>query len=265
MIDVKKKIEDDRLVKVSMMKRVIKPTRPHKHDGYHELILLSKGSGTHTIDDQIFEVRPALGFYLKPGQVHCWDFSQVPEGFVILFKENCMDSYSATLSRLFMVPGTFDHKEDPSLFLQVEQFYKAYASHQQQEVLDAHLNLILLKMLNLEHHTVMADPSSATDFYRFKTLVNENYLDLRNVSAYADLMNLSVHRLNAICQRNVQTTALSIIKERVLIEAKNLVTHTSLSVSEIAYRLNFSDPSNFVKFFKSLTMLTPLQYRSELV
>ncbi|MCG8387131.1 MAG: helix-turn-helix transcriptional regulator [Cytophagales bacterium] len=264
MINVKKKMEDDRLVKASMMKRVIKPTQPHKHDGYHELIFLSRGSGTHTIDDHVFEVRPTVGFYLKPGQVHCWDFSQVPEGFVILFKEQFMDSYSSTLSRLFMVPGIFDHQEDPSLLLQVEEFYKAYKSHQQQEVLDAHLNLILLKMLNLKNHALTADSSSATVFYQFKTLVNENYLDLRNVSAYADLMNLSIHRLNAICQKNVQTSALSIIKERVLIEAKNLVTHTSLSISEIAYRLNFSDPSNFVKFFKSLTTLTPLQYRSEL-
>ena len=54
-----------------------------KHAGYHELIFLSKGLGKHIIDDQTFEVNPFIGFYLKPGQVHCWDFSPIPEGFVI--------------------------------------------------------------------------------------------------------------------------------------------------------------------------------------
>lgn len=53
-----------------------------------------------------------------------------------------------------------------------------------------------------------------------------------------------------------------IIKERILMEAKNHLTHTSMTISEIAYQLNFSDNSNFVKFFKSLTGLTPSQYRA---
>ena len=73
----KKKIADDVLLKVSRMKPVIKPTKPHKHAGYHELIILSKGLGYHTINDQNYEVKPMMGFYLKPGQVHCWNFTQI--------------------------------------------------------------------------------------------------------------------------------------------------------------------------------------------
>ena len=91
-IKVKKKIEDELLIKVSRMKPVIKPTKPHKHDGYHELIFLNNGSGSHKIDDDIFEVLPPVGFFLRNGQVHCWDFCQIPEGFVILFKEQAMSS-----------------------------------------------------------------------------------------------------------------------------------------------------------------------------
>ncbi|UZR98230.1 hypothetical protein [Chondrinema litorale] len=87
------------------MKPVIKPTKPHKHDGYHELIFLNKGSGVHHIDDDIFEVVPPVGFFLRNGQVHCWDFCQIPEGFVILFKEQAMSSYSVTLNQLLNYPS----------------------------------------------------------------------------------------------------------------------------------------------------------------
>ena len=60
------------------------------------------------------------------------------------------------------------------------------------------------------------------------------------------------------------TSAFDIIRERLLLEAKNLITYTSLSIAEVAYQLKFNDPSNFVKFFKSLTTLTPLEYRERL-
>jgi len=77
-------------------------------------------------------------------------------------------------------------------------------------------------------------------------------------------MNLTTKRLNAICQSTMQSSASEIIKERMLMEAKNLITHTSMTVSEIAFHLNFSDVSNFVKFFKSITAITPLEYRAKL-
>ena len=264
MIDFKKKIEDDRLVKVSRMKPVIKPTRPHKHDGYHELIFLSKGSGIHSIDNNHFDVRPSTGFYLKPGQVHCWDFSQIPEGYVILFREEVMSGYDTTLNNLFRMSEKFDLPENVDLFILLEQFYNGFKSGENQEILKAYLNLTLLRTLEFAERKVVVEPTTVAEFYKFKTMVNEHFLKHRQVSDYAGLMNISVHRLNAVCKEAAHTSAINIIKERVLIEAKNMMSHTNLNVSEIAYGLNFSDASNFIKFFKSLTSLTPLQYRSGL-
>ncbi len=251
-------------VKVSRMKPVIKPTTPHKHAGYHELIFLSKGSGMHSIDDNHFDVKPFIGFYLKPGQVHCWDFSQIPEGFVILFREEVMSAFGNTLNHLFGMAEKFDLPENTGLFGLLEQFYREYKAGSSPEVLGAYLNLTLLKTLELADTPMEIEPSIVAEFYRFKTLVNEHFQDLRQITDYADLMNVSTHRLNTICKSAAHTSAINIIRERILMEAKNMLTHTGLNVSEIAYRLNFSDTSNFIKFFKSLTSLTPLQYRSEL-
>ena len=261
-ITLKKKIQDDMLIKVSRMKPVIKPTKPHKHAGYYELIFLSKGAGTHTIDDQKFDVKPYTGFYLKPGQVHCWDFSQIPEGFVVLFKEAVMATYTETMNNLFSMSVKFDLPEQTALFTLLEQFYHDFKSWHESKVLQAYLNLTLLKTLELADKSTPVEPSVIADFYAFKKLVNDQFIELRQASQYAEQMNLSVKRLNAICKSAAQSSAIDIIKERILIEAKNLITHTTLTVSEIAYRLNFSDASNFVKFFKSLTTLTPMEYRS---
>jgi AraC family transcriptional activator of pobA len=45
-------------------------------------------------------------------------------------------------------------------------------------------------------------------------------------------------------------------------EAKALLRQTSLSVSEIAFKIGKEDPSDFARFFKSKSGLTPSQYRS---
>jgi AraC-like DNA-binding protein len=261
---IKNKIEDNLLLKVSRMKPVIKPTKPHKHAGYHELIFLSKGLGNHTIDDGNYEVKPNMGFYLKPGQVHCWNFTQIPEGFVIIFKEEFLSNHTDTLNNLYRMPAKFDitasHELDPLL----EQFYTNFKSNGDSKILQAYLNLILLKALALANHEPKIKPSLNADFYAFKSLVNDHFLEKRKVSQYAELMRMSVKRLNNISQSVMQTSAFDIIRERLLLEAKNLITHSSLSITEVAYQLKFNDPSNFVKFFKSLTTLTPLEYREKL-
>jgi AraC family transcriptional activator of pobA len=48
----------------------------------------------------------------------------------------------------------------------------------------------------------------------------------------------------------------------VLMEAKALLRQTSLSISEIAFKIGKEDPSDFARFFKSKAGLTPSQYRA---
>ncbi len=251
-------------LKVSKMKPVIKPSVPHKHDGYHELIYLSKGSGIHNIDDTDYEVLSPTGFFLKNGQVHCWDFSFIPEGYVILFKEQVLASYPTTLSMMFNLPINFNISEHPDLFLLLNQFYKEFKSGTAStHILSAYLNLILLKTLASKTTTTEYSSSLITDYYHFKSLLDENFLKLKQVKDYSNLMNTSTYKLNEICLKIARKPAISIIKERIVVEAKNLISFTSLNIAEIAYKLNFSDPSNFVKFFKTQTNLTPLEYRSK--
>ena len=212
----------------------------------------------------MFEVIPPVGFFLRNGQVHCWDFCQIPEGFVILFKEQAMSSYSVTLNQLFKLPIKFDINENPALFVLLDQFHNEFKNGTNYSTLTAYLNLVMLKTMELSTTQKNHNPSLLSDFHKFKSLLNENFVELRQVGEYANLMNISTYRLNTVCASAVRKPAMAIIKERVLVEAKNMVAHTSLNVSEIAYNLNFSDTSNFIKFFKSQTSLTPIEYRAKM-
>jgi AraC-like DNA-binding protein len=64
--------------------------------------------------------------------------------------------------------------------------------------------------------------------------------------------------------RHVGSSASELIHERIELEAKRLLVHSVLTVSEIAYQLQFRDPSYFVRFFKRRTNITPGDYRARL-
>lgn len=264
-IGSKNKIEKGLILKVSKMKPVIKPTKPHRHDGYHELIYLSKGSGKHTVGDVVHEVQPPMGFYLNLGQVHCWDFSKIPEGYVILFREEALSSYPKALAHLFSLKETFKLPErDLSLIHLAEVFYNDFKNNGSLDLLAAHLNTLIYKTLQLPLQRQNIHPNVLDEFGRFKKLVQENFLTMKTAEAYAKAMNISIRKLNQLCQTATGENAIEVIRERMLIESKNLLSHTGYPVAEVAYQLNFSDASNFIKFFKSQTTLTPSEYRAKL-
>ena len=262
MINSKSKLNADRLIKVSRMKEIIKPTRPHKHEGYHELVLLSQGAGYHTIDDQVYEVVPPLFHILKPGQVHCWNFSQIPKGFVLMVREDFFRSFLGLKEKLYELPIEIK-LSDPAPYLTLyEQCLAEYQlSPQRLDTLEAYLNLIIVKLHHQSREQPVLTPPMRYTFYQFKKLVDQKFADCKQVNQYASELNLSPTKLNQVCKRSVGKNAQSIIKERVVLEAKNLLYHTDQTVAEVAYALQFNDASNFVKFFKAQTRLTPQQYR----
>lgn len=81
---------------------------------------------------------------------------------------------------------------------------------------------------------------------------------------YAALLHVMERRLSEATKRCTGQTASEIIHERVLLEAKRLLVHSQLSISEVAYRLSIDDPAYFSRFFKKHTGKTPGEYKRRL-
>ncbi len=98
---------------------------------------------------------------------------------------------------------------------------------------------------------------------RYKKLVAQYFITKRQVVDYANLLSVTPNHLNKIIKEQTGKTASDFINEMLLMEAKALLKHTELSISEIAYQLDFTDPSHFNKFFKKGTEFTPMNYRNQ--
>ena len=261
MITTKSKIDAAELFKISVMKPVVKPTIPHKHSGYHEIILLSRGAGFHIIDGQKIDVVSPVCFCLSPGQVHCWDFTNIPNGYVIMFREELFYS-TDIIQKLLLLPQVVKIKSHDFIFDLAAELLKDYSDNKlTPDILDSSLCFLIAKLLQASQVKFLNHSSKNKALLDYKKQIEGSFKVTRDVKVYADRLHITPARLNETCNEILGKTAYDLLKERVFLEAKILLTHTNKSVKEIAYDLNFTDPSYFVKYFKSQSNLTPKKYR----
>jgi AraC-like DNA-binding protein len=259
-IPVKDKLAANQVLKISLMKEVIKPTRPHRHAGYHELIILQQGAGFHEVDGQEFEINPPTAYYLRPGQTHCWNFSSIPKGYVLLFKEELLSKQDVSL--LFDFPAEIPLNADHALFELFTLFFADFRNKKlDHDTSKAYLQLLFAK---IKPFTKTAKPkldSASHLVQEFKRLINQHGLAQKQLLFYTDQLNVTTAVLNAACKKAISKTPALLINERILLEGKLLLSATAKPIGEIAIDLGFADTSHFVKFFKQNTSLTPGLYR----
>lgn len=96
---------------------------------------------------------------------------------------------------------------------------------------------------------------------QFKSKLANYIYEKHSVAEYADMLAVSPNHLNKCVKAATGKSAQELLSETVILEAKVLLKQSSLSVNEIAWKIGKEDPSDFIRFFKSKTGLTPTEYR----
>jgi AraC family transcriptional activator of pobA len=269
-LHIKDKSGNSGFLKASAFRKNIRKTEPHKHNSYLEMVYLSAGTGYHTIDNQRYEVRAPVLFFIRQDQVHHWDLEErtEPKGFVLILK------------RIF-----FEKSLDGELKELMEKISQLSCSYlEDARVINQLLGLIvqetepegggsfsfvegMLKALFIKIHEA-ARP--ATDWRRPRKELYRSFTELlqherplrNNVAHYAERLNTTPQNLNAICRKAADQTAAKVLADYLIGEAKRLLAYTDNTVAEISFTLSFKDPSHFVKYFKRHTAHTPKGFRA---
>lgn len=99
---------------------------------------------------------------------------------------------------------------------------------------------------------------------RFVAMVFEASDRRASIGDYAERLGVSAGTLYRAVKRSTGKTPLAWIDEAVVSEAKALLSHTDLSVNEIAARVGILDPSYFSRFFRKQVGLTPIDFREKM-
>ncbi len=96
----------------------------------------------------------------------------------------------------------------------------------------------------------------------FRDEIDRRFSEWHQVTHYADRLGYSPRTLNRLARAHTGRSAKQLIDERVVLEAKRLLSHGDAPVAEIAEQLGFDDPSNFSAYFRGRAGLTPGAFRS---
>ncbi len=268
-IEIKNKLEAGVSFKISRFKEQIKKTNPHKHDDYYELIFLGEGEGFHCVESEKYMIAPPESYSLKPGQLHYWQFTSIPKGFVILFKETELDVLNETdlqefcrqLSGILRI--RFKPEQYPGILLEeILSEYNKNLSYSR-SIIHGLFRALLGRLLQTAEELPPKTGIPLSVYERFRQLLIKECPGLRKVSEFASLLNTTPQNLNAVCRKKTGNSAGEIISDRLLLEAKRYILHTDNTINEIAEILSFPDTSNFVKFFRKAEGLTPVQFREK--
>lgn len=109
------------------------------------------------------------------------------------------------------------------------------------------------------NHHILERFEEALSFYFDSSQVGEN--GLPTVTAIAEKLNVSPNYLGSLLRLYTKQNTQQHIQNRLIEYAKERLSATSLSISEIAYELGFEHPQSFSKLFKTKTQQSPLEFR----
>ncbi|WP_434036303.1 helix-turn-helix domain-containing protein [Formosa sp. 4Alg 33] len=253
------------------------PELPHQLKFYN-LIFFTEGSGRHFIDFSWFPVQQNSLVYLTKEQVNAFEFSETLKGFCIIFTEayfvDCFSNLSKDfVFRLFnpqlfspisQIPKTSDFID---YFNLLQKEYNTSGSFNQKNIINALFTILISKAEDIKQHQTfhIKDASKISLFHKFTSLIELNLSKSRNASFYAEALAISYKHLNAVCRELVNKTAKHVIDDYIILQAKRNLINSSMKSSELAYRLGFEDPTNFTKYFKKNTGLTPKKFINSLI
>lgn len=248
---------------------------PHLHRQFEQLIICERGAGTFLLDEgnHTFEA-PAI--LIVPSLVaHGLSFDDSSERWVVsvaktYFQEITMRApdISEVFSRGACIRFAAHDREYLELQhalekLEWEQKRSARCREVVTEALLIDLLVGVLRKIQDDRARDSAEHASDEVVHgNFSKMLEEHHTENWSLQKFADALSVSVPRLRAACRNTVGESPIRVINSRILLEAKRYLTHTPLSVAEIAHRLGFEDASYFSRFFKSRCGQTPTLYKA---
>lgn len=249
--------------------------RPHSHN-FYLCVLFTKGTGTHEIDFNSYTIEPGMVFFLKPGQTHFWKFDTQPEGYIFFHSQEFYE-----LKYLDHTLGSFPFyysNQNPPFLKESEEklvdisihFTELFKEYRENNMLREAkitnlINCIYIELTRVYTADVTIEKLGSTSYAQIleqlETLINIHFYSQKLPKFYASQLNITTKHLNRVVQKTINKTTSQLISERILLEAKRLIVHSSDNLAGIANTLEFSDYAYFSKFFKSKIGMTPMEFR----
>ncbi|MGI4835423.1 MAG: AraC family transcriptional regulator [Janthinobacterium lividum] len=248
---------------------------PHRK-AYYMLVFVKQGRGRHWVDAVPYARQDRALYFSSPSQLLVKEEPTPFWGTRLTFTSEFLAlQQNAALRHLPLIQNPQNGHElllTPADEAVVDDLLAQLAAeHQrpgewQHPMLSAYLTVLLTYLSRLYTEQFPGgEPSADQRLLRtYRASIEENYRELHEVGAYAELLHISAGHLSEVVKAQSGRSAIKHLHERLVLEAKRLLCYTPQSLKELAFDLGFSDASYFNRFFKRETGVTPAEYRASI-
>ncbi len=248
------------------------------------LIALKKNiDGKFRYGQQDYDFDEGTMYFIAPGQVFRIEVNQDwPDrsGWMLLIHPDFL--WSTSLAKSIKNYDYFGYSAHEALFLSeqeetivsdivqnIKREYQSNIDKFSQQIILSQVEVLLNYADRFYHRQFLTRKISNHQILeKLEGLLNEHFKDkasqngLPTVNYLAEQLNLSPDYLSSLLKVTTGLSTQQHIHEMLIFKAKESLSTTNLSVTEIAYELGFEHPQSFSKLFKNKTRQSPLQFRA---
>ncbi|GGF67513.1 AraC family transcriptional regulator [Wenyingzhuangia marina] len=242
---------------------------------YFEIVFIKKGSGQLTLNYKKIKIKDNSIVFISPFQKRQWNLNAEHLDFTLLvFREEFLNDFFS--DKLFTYRLSYFYQLEFPLQMDVKneslERYCMLLSEIKTELLKTRLDSVhiirsliyyLLQKLNRQYsekHQLSITKHENNYGFQFKQLIETHIEKKQRISDYTELLGISRITLNKSVKEQFNVTSTHLLKQRLLIEIKDYLIYSEMTVAQIADKLNFSEPNHLMRFFKSQTGMTTSEF-----
>ncbi|HEX8330528.1 MAG TPA: helix-turn-helix domain-containing protein [Hymenobacter sp.] len=246
----------------------------HVHAYLFQVFCIEEGEGRLLVEQREHTFSGPCLLVIPDSTLHGFAFAATIRGTVLTLSAAYVEALfgpaspvRSGLDSLHILPGA----NAPALFaeslhivakIRAELFGNMPA---RETMVPALFTLLFTTIFRLAHqqneHGLVQNNRSLALFQAFLKRVKEARRPQKTIAAYAAELRITPVHLNRVCQAVAQKTAVRVVQSYFVAEAQKYLVHTSFTISEVAYALNFEDPAYFSRLFRQHSGLSPKQFR----
>jgi AraC-like DNA-binding protein len=258
---------------VTTRKNLMQPNR----SSFYAILWFSEGSPTHLVDFQPVKIIKDSYLFIGKDVVQFFDQQHTFKAHVLLFTDDffCRDRLDQQFLGSSILFNTINDQEAACLTDATSALKEIWALMKRElerpkDIYQTRLlrNLLQNFLFTAERANGQRKGNSMLLYanldilLQFKALIEKNYKEQRPVIYYTKLLHVSIKVLSKTTQEIVGRTPKQLIDDRVLLEAKRLLVNSTNAGKTIGYELGFNEPTNFIKYFRRHTGMTPVDFRA---
>lgn len=268
---------DERFVHLEMLDERSRPAnwtiRPHAHADLHHLFHMESGGGVAEADGQRIPFTAPCVVVVPAGVVHGFRYVAETQGRVLTFADGLLRELARREQRLreLMRAGLWVAALHGEVFAQrLPQLARelGWAGIGHELAVSSLLGQLLVETLRLHHdesQQSMAPPGPhATLVARYRELIEGDFRQHPSVEASAANLGVSARQLRNACETVCGLSPLQMRQQRLLLEARRLMSYSNMRIAQVSAYLGFDDPAYFTRFFAQANGTAPRRYRQRI-